>query len=514
MPVRTKFTKAEIAAIKKRHNEIVAQLNKNLSEELQIRPGNMEEVLNNPKAAAAYEIASKVKKRNLKQAEIHQKLTGMGVEDISRAGHYPFYTKFRVDGTKESEEYNKALVENYNNGGNLRQDFQGFKKVLDASAKELYELGDDPVKLAEYYRDNYEMCENAYVLSQYIKNNSPKLDSFTKEFRDQLPTMEKLIDLVSYPREVALQYGSIEDLAFPKLSKEQATYFLAHNQEVDAQYLNTPAKKAMQDPIPCPKEYFDKIDNDVGLGISGANEFVTKYIAYTLKDGKRDKFVSIDDSFKPGTRSKTILGVVDESKAAWFEAESINKSTQDIYLKKWGEAFNARRFGHENEKFDLHAIEEQNKGGFWERRVFRNTSQEYKNMLQALKDYHNPASDKYLNDDNLREAAEAYREHQKAQGYDDGTKTLKGTALGRRHIADAIIDTLDEKEKLVNATYQECEKPIIPEPDVEESYGLNDLFQEELEQAVNLDAPLEQVEENVAENQVENVNELKEDLVA
>ena len=511
MPKKKELTKEELAAIQKRHDEMVAKFNSILPDNLKIKPTNMADALKDPKAVSAYQIANEVKQKRDKQNEIAQRLTGESIDNFRQRGHYPFYAKFRTDGTKESEKYNQDIVNNFNQGGANQQYFQGFRKVLEASAKELYECGNDPEKLAEFYRNNYELCENAHMMSQMIKGNAYDSNVFNKEFRQHLPSMEALIDLVAYPRDVTLNNATMTDVAFPKLNQEQIQYLYQRYPSIEDNEALEHLRKEANGFGPSPKEYMDKFEEAHHFKMTDHDDFVSRYELYAIDDNQNRIYYPLEEYMNPNPDPNRPAGLwfQNNEKNNRHEVDCINNFPKEKYLEKWGEAFNRRRFGHENEKFDLSLIERQNRGGWWERKVFKSTSQEYKNMIQALKDYHNPESEHYMDDDNLRNSAEAYREHQRRQGYDNG-KTLKGTGLERRHIANAIIDTLNEKDKLFKKAFEECKKPSVEEPKLADAdLGLNDLFTEELKDAVDLDKANEPVQEKVEEKDAIEPQELE-----
>lgn len=497
MPKKVNFSKKEIAEIQKRHEEIVEKMNRYLPDNMKIKPVDMASKLNDSKIANSYYIASELKERNDKQSEIQEKISGTYTNSIKDDTRYPFYAKFKTDGSPESEKYNNQLYSKFTGKDGEKVHYQEFSKLLKTSAKELYALGDDPEKLTEYYRDHYEVCENAHTLLEYMKYNcQDQLNKFTDEFVEQLPSMKGLIELVNYPRQVALNHATIDDLAFPEISKEQAE-ILSGDFAITNGKLGKRAISIKEDNQLSPKAYFDQFKK-YNRKMQDSDEFISKNQAFKNVDGKK-VFVPIDEALKSENKG-IVKWVVANHKHATFKVDSINDGFREEYLKQWQKTFAAKRIGY-NGKFDLNEIEDKHKGGFWERKIKHSTSQEYKNMLQALKDYNNPKSKNYMNDKNLRSAAEAYKQHQKDQGYESGKK-LSGTALLRRNLANTIIDTLNDHDKIFDAADKKFNEPLVEEPKIqaEESMGLDNLFNEQVAKDTGLDKDYqEQIKENIKE---------------
>ena len=441
------FTEKEIRDIQQRHNQIVEMMNRYLPEGQKIVPTDMAKKLEDQQVGKAYLIAKELKERHDAQKRIS--------EELNTERRYPFPSMLKTDGSPQSNAYHQALCDNFFENPDKVYYLQ-FKKVLEAKANELYGCDNDPIKLAEYYRDHYEACENASVLLRYAKQPG---NSLNEEFKKQFPSMEKLISLVAYPKNVALQYGSFEGIACPKLTQEQANTLkqsgLLMEEDLSPEVLSSVYQAAKAEPSP--REFFKKFShhNDPP---HKAKEFITKYSAFKMVNGEK-VYVPLEDALKPENRNVVTIRPTHSSRAT-FKVDSINFTIQDEYRTEWQKAFN-RNSGIVG-RFDLNAIEKSHQGGFFERHIWHSTSQEYKDLIKAFKDFHYASSKDFLNSAKLRDCAQAYLDHKQAQGKAKGD--MDATSLGRTEFAEAILKTIDQHDALVYLINEHLAEQDVPKP--------------------------------------------------
>ena len=146
----------------------------------------------------------------------------------------------------------------------------------------------------------------------------------------------------------------------------------------------------------------------------------------------------------------------------------INNARDIEYLNVWQKNFSNN---YEKQPFNLEAIKEANKGGFFER-MFRRTSTQYKAFIQALKDYNDPKSENYLNKDLLRERAEDYFNYKTENGV--SFSRLDETSRGRLQLVSAVIKTINEMERDNEKVERQIDKNLEEEQVVVRESFLNE----------------------------------------
>ncbi len=481
----------EIAEIKKRHEELVGQINKVLPSDKQIKADKyLDEKLSDPNLVNTYRIAQELKAKREAQERINRRLNG----DPTVAGihkPFPFPSKFITDNTREGNKYNQDLYHEFISNPD-KVYYQNFKKLFATSARELNACGNNPQKLAEFYRDHFEEVEAADHFMETLKD----IRNVSPDLQKQLPSMQKLVSLVAYPKKITMQHESVDLLACPDLNLEQANIvkangidFLEQTSPDVVKHINEDSKEVRED---SPQEFFDKF-SDRSNPPHEANAFITKYSAFKMENNEK-VYVPLEQKL---TDDKVKMVYANKSRAT-FRIELPTLKAQKEYLKQWQKTFNEKR--HFRGNFDIAQIEDSLKGGFFERKVFGSTSRQYKEMLQAFKDFNDPNSNKYLDYKHLRDKTEGYLDHKQAQGY--GTrKELKGTSLARSNFARAILDTIDDHDKIFKATDAELSKGV-------EVPSLNNRHPMPLTEEELFDLHPHN-NENVMENQIEVNNNLE-----
>ena len=445
------FTEQEKTDAQARYNQLLREMNKYLPKDKQIQEVDMRVKLAEPGQATIYRMAKELRIKREEQARIADKLNKS--QEFNGQKPFPFPSEFKTDGSPESERFNHDIYAEYIRDPD-KTIYRHFKKVFDTSAKELCDCENDTKKLIEYYQDHYQECEDAEKMVDIIKNDP----HISPDLKKQLPSMEKLINLVSYPKKEAMQYDSIDKIVCPELTSEQAQIikekgmlFLERTSEDVIEKIDFYSKETREY---SPKEYLDKFDTKPPL--TKVDKFITKYSVLKEVNGEK-----VYHSFDEILENDDLKMVRANKSRATFKLDTVNIGMQKVYQEKWQETFNRKR--NYNGKFDLNQIEEAHKGNWFERNILRSTSREYKEMIRALKEYNDPNSKNYLNQKYLRDRTEGYLDHKASQGY--GTrKTLTGTSLSRTNLALAIINTLDEHDKIYKQADQQYGSVVQNEP--------------------------------------------------
>lgn len=488
----------EIKEIKQRHEELVNEINKYLPDEKKLKAdAYFDAKLKDESVITAYRIGVELKARREEQLRIRDQL--FATSEFSHHKPYPFPSLFKTADTPANKEYNRQLYWSYLRDPD-KEIYRCYKKVFELTAKELNACGNDEKKFAEYYRDHFAECEMATDMVQFLRENR----NIAPDIQKQLPSMEKLISLVEYPKKNTMQFESLDAIACPDLTWEQANIlkekgadFLANTSPDVAKHIERDSKEVRED---TPAEYFDKFTSYIESP-KKAGAFITKYICCKEVNGEKQYF-PLEDYLEDGKAKGLKLRCAKSGRAS-FKVDAITTKMQSAYLGEWQKTF-LRNAGLQG-NFNVNQIEHRYRGGWFERNIFRSTSREYKAMLKAFKDYNDPTSKHYLDYNNLRDKANGYLEHQELQGY--GTrKQLSGTSLERNTFARAILSTIDQH----NEVFKEAEKsyckeanaPLIPEQADINPVDLEDNYEVAIdkEKDLNFREPVVDLEDDLENN--------------
>jgi len=471
------FIEVDVEKLRELNDKYVEEMNKILpSGKKAMKTFTFDISLMDKKTTMTVTIAERLKYKREMQAEILERLAKENNYELPK---YPtvISAMFLTTDTAEAEEYNEELFKDYIKNPK-KYLYEEVRKVLDIKAKDLYELDKDQLQNAEFYEKNFTLVENASKLVDIIKND-PEI---TKELKDALPGMETLIKIAAYPKNLTMKYEA-DLLAFPKLSDKQA-------QILNAEYKNNPdlnpeIKKYIENRADskntyAPKQYFHELhrvirsNNNESDRFASFDKYMTKLMAYSNERGHEGEIIDMDNVvFRKGG----LVGfrIVDEP-ISRIGLECITNEVKEKYINLWQEKF--IEFRGKGKEFDIDAIEFEHRGGFWER--FRGTtSNEYKEMIRALREFNDPKSKNYLNYENLKEKAEGYIAHKESQGYGD-TKEYTGTSKKRKDLADAILEMEDTHKEIMQKIKSEFTPSIkVPESEIEKEqvFESNDIVE-------------------------------------
>lgn len=448
------FTKEEIKTIVERHKFLVEDMNKYLPEGQKLSiDKDLEKKLQDPKLARMYRLGTEIKESTIKQKEIYEGLRKKYGEEKKIDGFYIF-DSFRTGNSEEDKIYNEQLFRNYKDNPE-KFAFEQFNKVVNTSGKELYDLGNDPIKQAEYYLNNRQKCNAASSLKTAISSEKNQ-NLFTDTYKKYAKSIGSVAKLIYQPKEACKKYDSIDKLAFPQLNEKQAkalddvSYGFKINENEDIHRGIKNAQYHWDDAEVSPKEYMDKLKEKTGVDLSNNEKLVSDTIFYNDKGEVMDvneMFNKYLDNEKFG-HSTTITDPNEKR-----DIEFITNNFKNAYMNNWKASFN-KKMGVNGNKIDVKDIEEKNKGSFLHR-LFRRESKEYKEMMNAFKEYNNPNSKNYMNKDNLNSKTQAYVDHKNAKGQE----LTSGDKI-RMDFAKNILDTNKESDKI----FQQTENQFVNKP--------------------------------------------------
>ena len=430
----------EKQAILQRHQELVDKINADLPDEMKIAyDPHLKDRLEDEKEVEVYRIGQEMAERRRKQDEIINNLKAQfgAHPDSNNAFGRSLVYGMRVEDTPEAREFNEKMYRDYlENQGQLA--YIRFKDVLSFDPQKLYDCGEDRVKLAEFYRDNPQLCDDGFVVNSCLSRLP-----VPKQLQDSISKIARPIEALHYPSTIVQSACDIDYFACPQMRPEVAIIAFGNKD------LEVPKNEGLR------LSLLEMIGQNT---VENSYQFLNHFKEHGLEFGK-DAFVRYKgERTDPQTGEKTEIGigdafaqmandsnvkVVERSKEEIQQLKFISKSFQNEYAQIWQQKF-AEKTGKEN--FNIAAYEKENKGGVMERFVFFSTSKEYKNLKQTFREYNDPNSPNYMRKDKLRKAADGYLDHCQKKGY-SSLSEMKGTRLGRATFATNIIEHLDQMEK-------------------------------------------------------------------
>lgn len=489
------FSKEEKEYILKRHKELVDNMNKYLPPDQKLSyDQNLEASLDDQKVVGQYRIAQEIKEVQKKQAQIQKDLQakfGKSRHDPDPLSRTIVYALNPKD-TKEAKEYNEKIYKDYLNDPD-KVVYLRYKKILEVNPKDIYDLKDDKLKLAEYYRDNYPLCDEAFAFTSVINRSN-----VTPALKNALKSVSAPLETFGYPQLTMQAANDLDFFACPNLNLQQADIIMNNDHELldtaKPELFNTLNYHVQKATMEKPTEYFGKfIDNgqklEQGYFIKNRPEQVTMENGQpVVKEAKYDQIFNKE----PGQ-----FRIAERSADDQFEIRCMNTSFQREYLYNFQNQINNQL--NRTSNFDIDRILKDRQGGFWERRIKHSTSQEYKNFEQAFRNYNDPNSPDYCRKGKLQEATDAYLNHKGVNDENDLNR-LSGTSLVRSELALAVRGALNNQETLANMVDEQwldeyqvevSRQPFLTEEDVAENgvnvKALNEDMQNDLEEEVDLD---------------------------
>ena len=440
------LTEEEKRQILSRHRELVDRMNQTLPDEMKLRyDEGLAARLEEEKEVAIYRIGLEMEEKRAQQKRICDELEGRFGAPERNSGNpltRAIYLAMDTSGTEQANAYNEKLYQDYlQDPGKIV--YMRYGDLMKVNPKAIYDCGDDPLKLAEYYRDTYPQCEEAFNFSSVINNGKA-----TPAMKQALASMTKPMETISYPVTMVKSATGLDYFACPKMTPEQAAIVQQGDRDLMAQsgetlrYITT--NSLVQGTMDSPCTFFGKFV-DRGIDLKSGMFVENRPETFELDaDGNPTNIreVGYDRLFdaQPGDNVRLSPRPAENLR----QVEAVNTTYQRAYQQRWQAIFNQKR-GY-NGEFDIKQIETQHQGGFFERYIRHSTSTQYSEYLQAFKDFHNPESPNYLNEDNLRTKGEAYLQRKRDQGYPN-IDDLKGTSLIRAKFVMASLEACNATHK-------------------------------------------------------------------
>ncbi len=464
----------------------------------------LEQRLNDPKMVGRYRLSKEISDLKKAKADAYeiakkaivgdQKDLGIDNNHLSRS----IELLMKTDNSQESKEYNIKLLTSYIN------DPDGFtrerlKNIMTFDPTELINIGDDQLKLLEFYKNNMAFCQecNDFASSSIIDKMNPPL---SKEFKDANLAIANFTERVHFGTMISPESNSLEFFAYPEFSEELNDKLFRDTTKIFGASKATKEQKTVLQyrgttSVNLHKPLSSLVDKMKAKGLVVDKNLFLKYKAYEVNPQTKEiKEVGIKAYLEDKPNVKIALRSPDEiERLVRFAPEGYKEKLHNVFLDKFNNKTNREKYSYEE-------INNKMKGGFFAK-IFRRPSKEFNTFMKALKDYNDPKNVNYLNKTRLTKAGNAYIKHVENNG-GLNVDNMNSTRKMRYDLVKNTMDTFDEMnhEKVEDKLYNENANNIIKEPAFKE----NDII---LENQVNKNDIV--LEDNQV--QVEDINEMKND---
>jgi len=460
-----------------KHKAVVDEFNKYLPDEFKVKyDESLIQKLEDKNEVKYYKTLEKIKTHLNRQKEIYTKLKNeKPINEEKNVLPRTIWYGFKTENTTEANEYNKKFYNEYLDKPE-KVFYQRYKKVLEFDPQKLLDVIDDKQKLAEFYLNNQELCEDAFVFAASMGAPENKL---SPELKSSYMGMVKLIETLSYPLSYTKTMIECDELVMPKLSSEQVAILINANPDYmkeESPYRRIFSHKldvGAKDKI---KESFKTVlDHQYKLG----KGFFVRYQALSHDEKTNTETeISLVDGIKK-LNEKGDLCVRERQPEEIKKIMKINDAYEKEYSRVWQKHLSAN---YNKEVYNFERIKNANKGGIFER-IFNTTSVEYKRFIKALEEYNDPRSDNFLNKENLKEKSIAYFDYKTEKGI--SFNKLTETEKSRLNLVSSVIRTITEmennKDKIDVEIYNNLEpaqidkKPLLEKDVTEENFIDNNI---------------------------------------
>lgn len=461
----------------------------------------LEQRLNDPKMVARYRLSKEIKDLKKAKAEAYeiakkaivgdQKDLGIKNNHLSRTIEY----LMKTDNTQESNEYNIKLLNSY------IKDPEGFtrerlKNIMTYDPTELINIGDDKLKILEFYKNNMAFCQecNDFASSSIIDHLDPPL---SKEFKAADLAIANFTESVHFGAMISPESDSLEFFAYPEFSAELNDKLFHDTTKIFGRGNTTKEQKTVLQyrgttSVNLHKPLSSLADKMKAKGLVVDKNLFLKYKAYEVNPQTKEiKEVRISDYLENKPNVKIALRSPDEiERLVRFAPEGFKDKVHNAFLDKFNQKTNRSNYSYEE-------INNKMKGGFFAK-IFRRPSKEFNAYMKALKAYNDPKDVDYLNKSRLSKAGNDYLKHVENNGGLD-VNNMNSTRKMRFNLVKNTMDTFEEMnhEKVEDKLYNEVYNNVIKEPAFKENE--NDII---IDNSIKNDI----IKEN--EIQTEDINEI------
>jgi len=447
------LTQEEKQRIIDRHHYLVDKMNETLGGIRKYEDEAILRKLDDPKEIAIYRMNEEYKRRTAERNTILASLKSKYGENRVRNNPFGriFVYSLRLGKDPKDIAYNEKIYQEYINSPD-KLAYREYDKLFKLDATEVNRLGNDREAQAYFYMEHDALCEQGYTINGVL--DSGVIDS-SATLKTALAGLKKPFEAFNGYGNI-VKHNGVDYYACPTLDPTQAAMAMTNAElfrgNPNPELTEVINGKMGMNLLDTPNTFIEKLKN-YGLDVNDRDLFLNYKVVRTDPNTGERKEVSFDKIF---VEDDPNVRVERRSKEEIFQIRSINKVFQNKYVRSFQDRISSKL---NQLVFDINQIEDEHKGGWMERNILHSTSPEWTAFIETFKQFNDPSHVNYGRKDILKEKAEAYRQHKRDQGYENLTD-MKGTALKRSTLCQAVIDTCNVMEKLDDSIKEDIDIEI------------------------------------------------------
>ena len=429
------------------------------SKQIKLDVEGLQKRMNDPKEVEMYRRTKFLAEKGQKQQEIFKKYKqnySVNTDKLPLARDV--YRLMRIDGSQESENFNRRLVNFYIKHPN---DFAiaVSKGTYSADSSVYNGILMDDYERCKVYCDNFENVmiawNEAFLKTNF--NDKGMVNGLDGSIMSNL--CQEKTNIVSGFTQPENIFGA------PKMTAEQlAICAVGYDKEYTPEYADIVTNSLVAEQINTSKENVQRMKEK---GILDDKEPMLTFKAIEVKNGKEKEIDLIKACASKDPNVKIVRRTEQEKeKLRYITVGNYRRQNMDEVknnMEKFKEDFvNAYKGKNANTRlntFNQDMILDENKGGFFERR-FDTTSKEYKDFVEAFKKYTDEKSPDFGDHKKLVNKAKDYIKHKNVTD-ERSIEKLDKTGRNRVKFCQAIIEAVDKQpELLINVKEEPANNPV------------------------------------------------------
>lgn len=386
----------------------------------------LEERMNDENMVARYRLSQEIAELDKQYTKAYKDI--IGEFKLPTNNYLSRSIKFllKIDGSEESKNYNRALLETYTKHPE-EFTYKRIKNLMNFDPKELIEIGNDKVKLLEFYKNNMALCMEANEFGDIFNQ---KALGITKNLQAAKESFKVLVQKINYAGTVSHESSTATFFSLPRLSDDKNKLIHDYIRKV------FPGKDEME-----ARKVYEGLQRDKNneslAGIIGKLEakgltfdlypFLKYKAIETNPETGKTKEVSLLD-FAEGKPNVTAV------RRTGREIDELNYVSNKFAIK-YSNEFQKRLGDRLGKAYNIFNVQKEMNGGFFDR-IFRRPSPEFKDFMQRLADFTNPEKEGFLDKEGLKESIEKYSRHIQNNPVNNALRELRG------NLVDQVNQTL------------------------------------------------------------------------
>ena len=459
------LTDDEKRKLRERYLENIERVNKNLPNNLKIRPNikAFNRKLNDPIEQRKYKRSLEIREKQLKREKIASELFAK-YEHLKKPDKNYFFERnvsFIIDERPGAEKYNEAMIKTYMlHPEAVSQYF--YKKAMDLNPYDVVKIcknSDMDNQLLEFYSRNRVACDFGFIIKD-AHTDFEQINEVAKPYLDSVKfSYETMNDTGLLSRKIDEDY-----FCMPVLNPEQEMeYNSVQLTEEDNAFSNKMSTfKVNQQIIGMVNQDLKKMSENIEKGKYDINKpGAFSYYVTKNKDGKSygsfvkniigqenndSEIIKLDEETADKIRNFYEKDYIAEENVKFPKPLPNDNNLLDEFRYRY--AMNNNKYLYKLEEKKLSTIFSEVRKGFFEY-IRRSTSKFTKDLLSQMREYENPESKDYQNKEKLKEAAEAYLKHRNVSTREDAFRQ-NSSAKNRSLICLDIVAAINALNENAN----------------------------------------------------------------